>query len=87
LAVLLGRYTHVKQQKYIDKKGRISRTSMPMTGWFSLLGASLPPVTGDVAQLSLLPGFLIDHTPRRYAVHIWNDLVLNSSELPIPALV
>jgi hypothetical protein len=41
---------------------------------------SLPWTTGAVRQAIArgrveltLPGWLIDHTPRRYAVHIWND--------------
>jgi triacylglycerol lipase len=86
LRVILGHYAHIKEQKYIDAKGEISRSSMPVRDWLSLLVASLPRVAGDdpANLFPLLPGFLVDHTPRRYAVHIWNDLVRSPSPLGAP---
>ena len=77
LALLVGNFTHVKERRYINAQGAISDASLSFADGLSLLGArkAAPQGTGglEAARLVHLPGFLIDHTPRRYAVHIWND--------------
>jgi triacylglycerol lipase len=77
LSVLIGNYTPVKRRRYIDAHGAISGGSPSIADWFSLVGtgAAVPRITEDhrSGQLVHLPGFLVDHTPRRYAVHVWND--------------
>jgi triacylglycerol lipase len=75
LDVLVGTYTHVKERKYIDAAGGISTGSPSM---FELLSLILiprvaPPVIGRPPQDILMSQALVDHTPRRYAVRIWND--------------
>jgi len=70
-----GFYKHVDLRRFIDANGAISSASLSIIDMLSL-----PWTTGAVSQalergrVDLpLPGWLIDHTPRRYAVHIWND--------------
>jgi hypothetical protein len=75
IGVLVGTYSHVKERKYIDAAGGISTGSPSM---FELLSLILiprvaPPVIGRPPQDILLSQALVDHTPRRYAVRIWND--------------
>jgi hypothetical protein len=75
LSLLVGKYSHVKERKYIDAAGGISAGSPSM---FELLSQVLiprvaPPVIGRPPQDILLSQALVDHTPRRYAVRIWND--------------
>jgi triacylglycerol lipase len=40
------------------------------------------PTAGAAVPLVHWPGFLIDHTPRRYAVHIWNDYAASGATSP-----
>lgn len=76
LLVLFGGYSHVKERRYIDGKGTISAGST-MAAWLSSLTARkvAPSFLTGVGGTALfgLPQELVDHTPRRYAVHIWND--------------
>jgi hypothetical protein len=79
LKVLIGNYTHVKARKYIDEDGAISSGAPSIAEWLVLLRGRgmmrrIPKVPGAVPFVHW-PGVLIDHTPRRYAVHIWNDYV------------
>jgi hypothetical protein len=77
LSVLIGNYTHVKARKYIDAQGAMSTGSQSIADWFALLGTRglLSQLANliDAGEIRLLPDGLIDHTPRRYAVLIWND--------------
>lgn len=76
-SVLIGNYTHIKERRYIDASGTISRPSPSITDWFDVAGARRPAsrLANRVAngQLLAVPGALVDHTPRRYAVLVWND--------------
>ena len=79
LAFLLGSYTHVREQKYITAEAKnvgkfhLHQWMVPLMAWLTN--------RGDVRRLRAgqevvpLPGPLVDHTPRRYAVQIWNALV------------
>jgi hypothetical protein len=77
LSVLIGNYTHIRELRYIDAHGTISLGSPSMGDWLSffstrgLVSRLLKPSEGG--QRAFVPDPLIDHTPRRYAVHIWND--------------
>jgi triacylglycerol lipase len=75
LAVFAGNYTHVKARLYIDRDGRVSTAGPTLLDRLFLGNVlDLPRQFGDAASLQLpLTGVFIDHTPRRYAVHIWND--------------
>jgi hypothetical protein len=77
LSFLIGDYTHVRERRYIDAQGVVSGRSPSLADWLVLLSArrKVPRATGGSEALPLVhwPGFLIDHTPRRYAVRIWND--------------
>jgi triacylglycerol lipase len=79
LSVLIGNYTHVKLRRYIDAEGTISDGSPSLLDWLSLLRARrlITKAANQMrsGQLTQLPDVLADHTPRRYAVHIWNDYV------------
>ena len=83
LEILIGSYKHVQERKYIDAQGGFSRTSPSIADWLSIMGtrAVAPQVNGgrEAARLLPLPVPLVDHTPRRYAVHIWNDLIARTA--------
>src|SRR5262249_5102211 len=72
LSLLIGNYTHVKARKYIDAQGVISSGAPSLAGWVRLLTRG--PVRGTFSALDGVPlvDWVIDHTPRRYAVRIWN---------------
>ena len=92
LPVLLGGYTHVQQRRYIDANGRILAGSTGiaerLSNWRALLmGGGSVPLIGDLRTLNdslPVPDELVDHTPRRYAVHVWNDYV-GSQPVAAPA--
>jgi len=71
-------YQHIELRKYIDVNGNIS-DDCPSIPYFvrELIGDKrhLLEVMDALChgQLTVLPGFLINHTPRRYAVLLWND--------------
>ena len=76
-SVLIGNYAHIKVRRYINADGTISRGSASIGEWFAIARARRLVsrlvnrfVNG---QLLALPGALVDHTPRRYAVLVWND--------------
>ncbi len=75
LSLLVGKYSHVKERKYIDAAGGISSGSPSMFELLSqvLLPRVAAPVIGHPPPDLLLSQALVDHTPRRYAVRIWND--------------
>jgi triacylglycerol lipase len=76
LSVIIGNYTHVRVRRYIDVRGTISDRSPSLADWWALLGTrGLSQLANliEARQLAILPGVLVDHTPRRYAVRIWND--------------
>ncbi|MGH7552707.1 MAG: lipase family protein, partial [Longimicrobiales bacterium] len=71
-----GSYKHVSERKYIDAQGSISMVSPSMTDmlWLPWTRSRALRAIGDLAiPAVVLPDALVDHTPRRYAVHIWND--------------
>jgi triacylglycerol lipase len=76
LSVLVGNYAHVHDRRYIDGHGLISRRSPSIVDWLRLLSARalVRRLTRQLASGPHvpLPDGLIDHTPRRYAVRIWN---------------
>ena len=76
LLVLFGGYSHVRERRYINGKGIISAGSTVAAWLSSLTVRKMTPSfirgAGPTA-LFALPQRLVDHTPRRYAVYIWND--------------
>jgi triacylglycerol lipase len=70
-------FGHVDREEYIDADG----TSTPGTtrpGIVALLNDAATHwgrLEAILSGASLLPGFLIDHTPRRYATCLWNALI------------
>jgi triacylglycerol lipase len=77
LSILIGNYTHVKARKYIDAQGVISGGAPSIADWLVLRGAfkavnSLRRPSGGLDAVPVVD-WLIDHTPRRSAVRIWND--------------
>ena len=70
-------------------QGGISNASPSIADALSLLGARKAPPRGtgglEAARLVHLTGFLIDRTPRRYAVHIWNDYASGAPRPSAPA--
>ena len=75
LLPILGRhYKHVAARRYINAWGKISTASQSLFDlWALLRPASLARHAIRWGVDANLPGSLIDHTPRRYAVYIWND--------------
>jgi hypothetical protein len=83
LSFLLGRYTHVKARRYINREGTISPARASIADWLSCMASPRKvPAVPTRGSLLPLPGFLVDHTPRRYAVHVWNDYARNGGSLP-----
>lgn len=86
LLLLLGRYTHVRERKFIDRQGRISGRSRPVDEWFAALKRHrvrmAPVIDDDAAGLVPPPEPLADHIARSYAVHIWNDYATARSPVP-----
>jgi triacylglycerol lipase len=73
-------YRHVDSLRFIAADGSVSGDG------FSLLDAAADLVRSTQhlldaldgiksGRVDVLPDFLVDHTPRRYAVQVWNDLV------------
>jgi triacylglycerol lipase len=63
LTIFLGRYKHVKERKYINARGEISRTGPSIVDALVVLWS----------WRRALLGALIDHTPRNYAAYIRHD--------------
>jgi triacylglycerol lipase len=83
LRLILGSYVHIKERRYIDRRGAISKAGASLFDRLSLVFASrVPPRVGKRGDIIPLPDFLVDHTPRRYAVHIWNDYAINNATSP-----
>lgn len=77
---LRARYAHIDERRYIDAKGAISSASPSLSDWWLLLRTpKAVPQANDSPGATELPDALIDHTPRRYAVHIWNDYARSPS--------
>jgi triacylglycerol lipase len=71
----LGGYVHVQERRFIDANGVVSGGSSSVDASSVLRLTALRVgllIRGDAFGLLRLPE-LIDHTPRRYAVRIWND--------------
>lgn len=80
LRLLLGTYTHVKERRYIDRRGAISTAGASFFDWCSVAFTSrVAPRVDKLGDIIPLPDALVDHTPRRYAVHIWNDYAINDA--------
>jgi hypothetical protein len=92
LAFLLGSYNHVQERKYINAQGKHSG-GLFFRDWSALVTALLTSrslmrrlleAPHETAPLLPLPGPLVDHTPRRYAIQVWNALV-DSAGVVVPA--
>jgi triacylglycerol lipase len=73
-------YRHVDSLKFIAADGTISSRGVSIPNVLAELMRNtnrlLEIVDGlKEGRLTVLPNFLVDHTPRRYAVQVWNDLV------------
>jgi hypothetical protein len=75
-------YRHVAAGMQIDDSGRItpSESGASLAELAARMGsqvvANLAALrAGQLGQLQELPPYLLDHTPRRYAVQVWNDLL------------
>jgi triacylglycerol lipase len=85
---LTGSYQHLSGRRYIDEQGSISRgvASIADSLWLPWTWRLAVRAVGDVATpVAALPDALVDHTPRRYAVHIWNDYVAHPSTSAVVA--
>ena len=75
-------YRHVAAGKQIDDQGAIS-DSEASAGILRLISQAPRDIhnlfkllaAGRLEEIRELPAFLLDHTPRRYAVRVWNDLL------------
>jgi triacylglycerol lipase len=74
-------FGHVEQEKYIDQNGTIGPGPgrLRVADLLDRSAAHFQNLDEVLSGASLLPGFLIDHTPRRYAVLVWNALVAGNS--------
>jgi triacylglycerol lipase len=73
-------YRHVDALRFIAADGTISGLRFSIGNFLSEVVRDLKRLREIVdglinERLTVLPAFLVDHTPRRYAVHMWNDLV------------
>lgn len=80
LTLLLGHYTHVKERRRINRQGTISTAGASLLDHVSIMSSRRlrPPVAARGGAWPL-PDALVDHTPRRYAVHVWNDYARNGN--------
>ena len=71
-----GVYNHVEERRFIDATGHISTAAPSLIDTLSLPWTPKGTRSAiETARRSLdLPSWLIDHTPRRYAVHLWNNI-------------
>jgi hypothetical protein len=72
---------HVKTGRQIDANGTITNgeqsagTAVEIQRSMQEIIANLGALkAGQLDQIQQLPPYLLDHTPRRYAVRVWNDL-------------
>jgi triacylglycerol lipase len=75
LSLFVGSYVQIKLRMYIDRHGAISTRSPSLATRLALLRIRRLPreVMDNLDAVGLLPEGFVDHTPRRYAVHTWND--------------
>jgi hypothetical protein len=76
-----GLYKHVDDSRVINADGSIaSRWSLDLsTLALPWTGHGTGQAIAAAHRTLLLPGWLVDHTPRRYAVHVWNDYARNGA--------
>lgn len=76
-----GLYKHINEPRVIDADGTISEAGPSLFGTLSMpwTRRGTRKAFTEARQTGVLPGWLVDHTPRRYAVHIWNDYARNGT--------
>ena len=77
-----GRYTHVNELRWISRDGQVGTVEPTLPHFVSdVFGDTrlLLDVVDILRQSSriAIPDALVDHTPLYYALHAWNDFVVN----------
>lgn len=76
-------YSHVDLLRFIAADGVISPRGLSIRAFLAKLRRDAKGVLEILDALEkgslAIPDFLVDHTPRRYAVQVWNDLVGESA--------
>jgi triacylglycerol lipase len=78
-----GLYRHVGELWYIDSDGLIHHDIQRVEMWTDGIRSEMRNITNSIdlaweGSFSFIPGGFKDHVPFLYAVHLWNNLVIQT---------